>query len=42
MENIFEQAQVAASKYDQPTDYVLGANVAGFEKVVEVMRMHGV
>jgi len=42
MENIFEQAQVAASKYGKPTDYVLGANVAGFERVVEVMRMHGV
>ena len=42
MENIFEQARVAASKYGKPTDYVLGANVAGFERVVEVMRMHGV
>ena len=42
MENIFKQAQTAAIKYDKPTDYVLGANVAGFEKVVEVMRMHGV
>jgi len=42
MENIFEQARVAASKYNKPTDYVLGANVAGFSQVVEVMRMHGV
>ena len=42
MENIFEQAHAAASKYNKPTDYVLGANIAGFEKVVEVMRMHGV
>ncbi|MCL1989363.1 MAG: NADP-specific glutamate dehydrogenase [Defluviitaleaceae bacterium] len=42
MENIFKQAHEAAVKYDKPTDYVLGANVAGFEKVVEVMRIHGV
>jgi len=42
MENIFAQVRVAASKYGKPTDYVLGANVAGFERVVEVMRMHGV
>lgn len=42
MENIFKQAHEAAVKYNEPTDYVLGANVAGFEKVVEVMRIHGV
>ena len=42
METIFAQAQAAASKYEKPTDYVLGANVAGFERVVEVMRLHGV
>lgn len=42
MENIFGQASAAASKYGQPTDYVLGANIAGFLRVVEVMRMHGV
>lgn len=42
MENIFHQANEAAIKYHKPTDYVLGANVAGFERVVEVMRMHGV
>jgi len=42
MENIFKQTHDAACKYNKPTDYVLGANVAGFEKVVEVMRAHGV
>ena len=42
MENIFKQTHEAAIKYNKPTDYVLGANVAGFEKVVEVMRIHGV
>jgi len=42
MEDIFKQAHEAANKYKKPTDYVLGANVAGFVKVVEVMKMHGV
>lgn len=42
MENIFKQAHEAAAKYNKPTDYVLGANVAGFEKVVEVMRIQGI
>ena len=42
MVNIFNQAHDAAVKYNKPTDYVLGANIAGFEKVVEVMQMHGV
>ena len=42
MENIFEQARIAASKYNMSSDYVLGANVAGFERVVEVMKIHGV
>ena len=42
MENIFSQAHAAATKYKNPMDYVLGSNIAGFERVVEVMRIHGV
>ena len=41
MEDIFKQAHEAAIEYDNPKDYVLGANIAGFKKVVEVMRLHG-
>jgi len=42
MENIFYQAQTAAHRYNAPTDYVLGANIAAFERVVEVMQMQGI
>jgi len=42
MNNIFKQAHEAAKRYNKPADYVLGANIASFEKVVDVMRLHGV
>ena len=42
MNNIFKQADEAANKYGKPSDYVLGANIAGFERVVEVMRLQGI
>jgi glutamate dehydrogenase (NADP+) len=42
MVNIFKNVQAAATKYNQPKNYILGANVAGFEKVANAMLAHGV
>lgn len=42
MENIFELVHHAATDYGAPTDYVLGANIAGFLRVSEAMQMQGV
>ena len=41
MENIFEKADEAARKYGMAGNYVAGANIAGFEKVVDAMRAQG-
>ncbi len=42
MKNIFEQLDSTSKKYDAEQDYVLGANVAGFEKVVDAMQSQGI
>ena len=42
MKGIFEKASDAAAKYSKPTDYVAGANIAGFLKVAEAMIAQGV
>jgi glutamate dehydrogenase (NADP+) len=43
MRRIHEQCRETAALYaDDPDDYVLGANVAGFLKVAEAMRAQGV
>lgn len=42
MINIFHNADDAAKKYGVEGDYVAGANIAGFEKVVEAMLAQGV
>ena len=42
MINIFHNADNAAKKYGVEGDYVAGANIAGFEKVVEAMLAQGV
>ncbi len=42
MENIFAKADDAASRYGAPGNYVVGANIAGFEKVVNAMLAQGV
>ncbi len=42
MINIFHNADDAAKKYNVPGDYVAGANIAGFEKVVDAMLAQGV
>lgn len=42
MEDIFAKADDAARRYGQERNYVLGANIAGFEKVIEAMQAQGV
>ncbi|MHA1303634.1 MAG: NADP-specific glutamate dehydrogenase [Candidatus Heimdallarchaeaceae archaeon] len=41
MINIHKMAYQAAKEYDQPSNYVLGANVAGFKKVADAMIAQG-
>ncbi len=38
----FAKMDDAAKRYDMPKNYVMGANIAGFEKVVNAMMAHGV
>ena len=42
MVNIFQKVDAAAKKYDMPDNYVVGANIAGFEKVVDAMKAQGI
>ena len=42
MVDIFHKADEAAKKYGMAGDYVAGANIAGFEKVVDAMLAQGV
>lgn len=42
MVNIFKNIDAAAKKYGFEGNYVVGANIAGFEKVAEAMMAHGV
>ncbi len=42
MAGIFDKASDAAAKFSKPTDYVAGANIAGFLKVAEAMIAQGV
>jgi len=42
MVNIFRNLDAAAKKYGVEGDYVAGANIAGFEKVVDAMLAQGV
>jgi len=42
MVNIFRNADAAAKKYGMAGNYVAGANIAGFEKVVDAMLAQGV
>ena len=41
MVNIYHNIDSAAAKYDMAGNYVAGANIAGFEKVVNAMLAHG-
>ena len=42
MVNIFEKSASAAKRYGVNGNYVAGANIAGFEKVVEAMLAQGI
>ena len=42
MENIFENAAAAAEEYGMDKNYVAGANIAGFKKVVDAMNAQGI
>ena len=42
MVNLFDNIDDAAKRYGFPGNYVVGANIAGFEKVVDAMNAQGV
>ncbi len=42
MKNIFLKVSDAAMRYNMPGNYVAGANIAGFEKVVAAMNAQGI
>ncbi len=42
MTNIFAKTAEAAERYGVPGNYVAGANIAGFEKVVDAMMAQGI
>ncbi|MDO5521594.1 MAG: NADP-specific glutamate dehydrogenase, partial [bacterium] len=42
MVNIFHNMDDAAKKYGREGNYVVGANIAGFEKVADAMMAQGV
>ncbi|MBS4026817.1 MAG: NADP-specific glutamate dehydrogenase, partial [Clostridia bacterium] len=42
MKNIFKNASEAANQYGMEDNFVVGANIAGFMKVAEAMKAHGV
>jgi len=42
MIDIFKKVDEASKKYDLEKNYVAGANIAGFEKVVDAMNAQGI
>ncbi len=42
MRDIFKKVDDASKRYDMEDNYVVGANIAGFEKVVEAMKAQGI
>ena len=42
MVNLFDNIDGAAKRYGFPGNYVVGANIAGFEKVVDAMNAQGI
>ena len=42
MRNIFKKVDEASTKYGYEDNYVMGANIAGFEKVVDAMNAQGI
>ena len=42
MENVYANISAAAKKYGMDGNYVAGANIAGFEKVLDAMNAQGI
>ena len=42
MKDIFHKVDDASRRYDMEGNYVVGANIAGFEKVVDAMKAQGI
>ena len=42
MVDIFHNCEKAANEYGMPGNYIVGANIAGFEKVANAMMAYGV
>lgn len=42
MKNIFATCLAASERYGHPRDYAMGADIASFETIVELMQIHGV
>ena len=42
MENVYHNIDDAAKKYGFEGNYVVGANIAGFEKVLDAMNAQGI
>ena len=42
MVNIFKQCKAASDEYGYTDNYVVGANIAGFEKVAKAMLAQGI
>jgi hypothetical protein len=42
MVDIYAKISDAAKRYDMPDNFVVGANIAGFEKVVDAMMAQGI
>ena len=42
MENVYANSSAAAKKYGMEGNYVAGANIAGFEKVLDAMNAQGI
>ena len=42
MKDIFNQANLASKRFDAEKNYVMGANIAGFERVAEAMQAQGI
>ncbi|WP_152018670.1 NADP-specific glutamate dehydrogenase [Aliarcobacter butzleri] len=42
MRNIFESVSTTAAEFGQPTNFVLGANIAGFRRVADAMIEQGI
>jgi glutamate dehydrogenase (NADP+) len=42
MKDIYAKVSDAAARYNVPGNFVVGANIAGFEKVVDAMKAQGI